>query len=188
MRPPATRRAPQRRNRCSFRRSASPGSCIAKGFPPPIFSAVPAGGVSRQRARGTGSTPHFLFVLPKRLGPQACVGGQPPLSRRHLGRRQTGRGRSSSTQVTHRSFRRKRQNSLVPLRLLSPQNLRFCGGPIKGAYWQTGKAMTARPGFHLLSPKPERPLPFGPAPSASLGAIAVVGGRSNPFLQVSAKP
>ena len=29
-------------------------------------------------------------------------------------------GATSSTQVTHRSFRRKRQNSLVPLRLLSP--------------------------------------------------------------------
>ena len=42
----------------------------------------------------------------------------------------------------------------------------------------------------LLSAFAETSLPPapGPAPSVSLGAIAVVGGRSNPFLQVSAKP
>ena len=37
---------------------------------------------------------------------------------------------ASSTQASYHSPRRKRQVSLIPLRLLSPQNLRFCGDPI----------------------------------------------------------
>ena len=37
---------------------------------------------------------------------------------------------ASSAQASYPSPRRKRQVSLIPLRLLSPQNLRFCGDPI----------------------------------------------------------
>ena len=36
----------------------------------------------------------------------------------------------SSSQAPYRSPRRKRQVSFIPLLVLSPQNLRFCGGPI----------------------------------------------------------
>ena len=36
----------------------------------------------------------------------------------------------ASSLASYHSPRRKRQVSLIPLRLLSPQNLRFCGDPI----------------------------------------------------------
>ena len=38
-------------------------------------------------------------------------------------------GCPSSSQAPYHSSRRKRQDSFTPLLLLSPQNLRFCGGP-----------------------------------------------------------
>ena len=37
----------------------------------------------------------------------------------------------ASSQTPYSSLRRRRQSSSIPLLLLSPQNLRFCGGPLR---------------------------------------------------------
>ena len=41
-------------------------------------------------------------------------------------------GTLSSPQVSYRSLPCRHESSFIPLRLLFPQNLRFCGGPHSG--------------------------------------------------------
>ena len=157
--------------RCSSGRKGHPARGLQKVLPL-FFSMAPAGGnfvppgtrdgFRSHCHRGTFFRPPFSFRLAEKTRPAGLCRRPTAALRRHLGRRQTGRGRSSSTQVTHRSFRRKRQNSLIPLRLLSPQNLRFCGGSIKGALWQTEKDLSSQPSFYRLSPKPVCPLLLAP--------------------------
>ena len=52
----------------------------------------------------------------------------------------------SSSQAPYRSPRRERQVSFTPLLLLSPQNLRFCGGP----RWQPLSAVSGRKRYNTL--------------------------------------
>lgn len=53
---------------------------------------------------------------------------------------------ASSSQAPYHSLRRKRQISLTPLLLLSPQNIRFCRGP----EWQSLSAVSGRKRYNTL--------------------------------------
>ena len=62
-----------------------------------------------------------------------------------------------SSQAPYRSLRRKRQISLTPLLLLSPQNLRFCRGP----EWQSLSAVSGRKRYNTLDFAGQNRVPTG---------------------------
>ena len=69
----------------------------------------------------------------------------------------TGNVLPSSSQAPYRSPRRERQVSFTPLLLLSPQNLRFCGGP----RWQHLSAVSGRKRYNTLDFAEQNRVPSG---------------------------
>ena len=116
-----------------------PFSQVFSGFRPPGYGAVLFPRFKRAAAVGVGArdpAPHWE-TLP---GSGAGVGGRRDWRKRRVsvsGNQRRGDSTTcaaSSAQAADRLFPPCGENALPPLRFLSPQNLRFCGGPVKGRF------------------------------------------------------